>query len=567
MKNKLLIPAIVILFVVGGLGFLAFQWTINRVYVDEGYSLQLRYKGPLVFGSRKTAKAGFWAEEGEIGICKELRGPGRHFYCPVWWQREIVEDVVIPTGSVGIVTCKLGDNLPGGQFLVDGELGSTTNKGILRKALSPGRYRINPYGYTVKLVQTQETQSGNQTKYSGWVEIPTGYVGVVTNLTDNPITGATPGIQAKVMPPGIYPVNTREQQIDIVEIGYRESTVIVLNVKNEDGTFKLDEAGEPIIADSSTGINFPSSDGFEIHEDYTAIWGLMPSQAPHAVSTFGNVAEVEDKVVLPQIESICRNHGSTYKAVQLLVGSEREVYQKDTLDAFREVLDEKQITLLYGLVRHIYIPQEVRKPIQMSFIADELKLTRIEEQETAKAEAFLREAEKNVELEKERVEVDTIRQVEARVAEGDREAKGIEAATVRLVAVIEKETAVLDAEALTVLGEAENKGKQLIEESTADRFRLAVEAFKTPSAYNNWIFATGLPEDVNLRLLYAGQGTLWTDAGQDFGIRATLPLSSGESAPVPEPQPKPQPVAPPAAPAPVTPAPVTPVPAPAAPTP
>jgi hypothetical protein len=253
----------------------------------------------------------------------------------------------------------------------------------------------------------------------------------------------------------------------------------------------------------------------------------MPEQAPHAVSTFGNVLEVEQKVVLPQIESICRNHGSTYKAVQLLVGSEREIYQKDTLDAFRAILNEKQITLLYGLVRHIYIPQEVRKPIQMSFIADELKLTRMEEQETARAEALLREAEKNVELEKERVEVDTIRQVEGHIAEGDREAKGIEAETVKLVAAIQKDTAGLEAEAVTVLGEAENKGKKMVEEATADRFRLAVEAFQTPSAYNNWIFATGLPDDVELKLLYAGQGTLWTDAGSNFGIRATIPLSTG----------------------------------------
>ena len=62
-----------------------------------------------------------------------------------------------------------------------------------------------------------------------------------------------------------------------------------------------------------------------------------------------------------------------------------------------------------------------------------------------------------------------------------------------------------------MLGEAENKGKQMVEEATADKFRLAVEAFGTPSAYNNWIFADGLPEDVDLKLVYAGQGTLWTD--------------------------------------------------------
>ena len=33
----------------------AFHWTVNRVYVPEGKSLRLRYKGPLVFGQRKIA--------------------------------------------------------------------------------------------------------------------------------------------------------------------------------------------------------------------------------------------------------------------------------------------------------------------------------------------------------------------------------------------------------------------------------------------------------------------------------------------------------------------------------
>jgi len=57
-----------------------------------------------------------------------------------------------------------------------------------------------------------------------------------------------------------------------------------------------------------------------------------------------------------------------------------------------------------------YIPAEVRKPIQSRFIAEEVTQTRVQEQETAKAEALLKEAEKSVELEKERVVVDTERQ-------------------------------------------------------------------------------------------------------------------------------------------------------------
>lgn len=516
MKNKLVGAAIVCGILLSMMWGIC-EWTINRVYVPAGSSLQLRYKGVLLFGVNKPAKQGFWAEEGQVGILQKLRGPGRHFYCPIWWERTIVPDVVIQPGEVGVVTCKLGESLPAGEFLVDGDVGEAQFKGILRKVLAPGRYRINPYGNEVKVIKTQINKEDNQEKHSGWVNIPTGFVGVVTNLTDNPHLKQKAGIQDKVLPPGLYPTNPREMSIDIVEIGFHESTVAVKSVLDDKGKAKVDESGEPLIA-SEDGISFPSSDGFPINLDFTAIWGLMPEQAPHAIRTFGNLPAVENKVVLPQIESICRNNGSTYSAVQLLVGEQREVYQADTLNDFKKVLAEKDISLLYGLVRHIYIPKEVRLPIQTAFIADELKLTREQEQKTAKEEGTLREAEQKVILEGERVKVMTIKEVAAKIAEGDKEAAETEAETGKLVAAIEKETAELESQAKLAIGKAENEGKTLVEQAKANRFKLAVEAFGSAGAYNNWIFASTLPDDIKLNLFYAGEGTLWTDLKNLQGV-------------------------------------------------
>jgi len=534
MNRKTMLSIVGVLGVMLLLLGLGFHWIVNRVYVEDGESLMLRYKGPLIFGSRTQAETGMWAEEGQMGVLANLRGPGRHFYCPIWYERTVVPDIVIKPGEVGVVTCKLGKDLPAGEYLVEGDIGKTEHKGILRKVLHPGRYRINPYGYDVEIVQTQEFESGNQKKVAGWVSIPTGYVGVVTNLAPNPATGAKTGIQDNVLPPGIYPVNGREQNIDIVEIGFRQSTIQMDVKRGPDGRPLVDaETGEPQIADDNSGIEFPSSDGFSIHMDFTAIWGLMPNQAPHAVRTIGNVEMVEQKIVLPQIESICRNNGSEYKAVQLLVGNDREKYQSESLAEFHQVLDEKQITLLYGLVRHVYIPRTVREPIQNSFIADELKLTRAQEQLTAKEEGSLREAEQKVELASKTVEAETKKLVQTRLAAGDREAEGIRAETTKLVAAIEKETATFKAQAKEILGQAEQSGIQLQEEAKSDRFRLAVQAFGTPQAYNNWIFATGLPENVDLKLLYAGQGTLWTDMN-NLGARVQIPLDNKPATPLPQ---------------------------------
>ncbi|MEK6248418.1 MAG: band 7 protein, partial [Planctomycetales bacterium] len=261
-KVGILLGSLGLLGLIGVVSYVFVEWTVNRVYVEPGHSLLLRYKGPLFnpLASRINAKPGHYAQEGEIGIRQQMRGPGRHFYCPIWWDREIVGDVIVKPGEVAIITSKLGGNLPTGQFLVDGELGETKHKGILRRAYTAGRYRINPYGYSVRTVQLVKEDKGGQIKNSGWVSIDTGYVGVVTNLTDNPITKAQPGIQDTVLPPGLYPINTKEQQIDIVEIGYREATISIEKLHAPDGSIKVDEAGEPVISATSNGINFTSSD-------------------------------------------------------------------------------------------------------------------------------------------------------------------------------------------------------------------------------------------------------------------------------------------------------------------
>lgn len=503
-----------------------FHWTVNRVYVEQGQSLMLRYKGPLLFGSRQNATPGQFAQEGEVGVLEQLRGPGRHFYCPIWWDRTIVDDVVVQPGQVAVVTSRMGDPLPGGEFLVEGDLSGPNrakHKGILRKVFGPGRYRVNPYAFRFTIVESNIEKVGDQEKHSGWVEIPTGYVGVVTYLADNPQEGKLAGIQHNVLPPGLYPVNPREQQIDVIEIGYRETSISVTQ-KAENGQLVHDKSGEPQ-AEAQSGIGFPSNDGFDIQLDFTAIWGVMPEDAPEVVRTFGGIEAAEQKVILPQSESICRNNGSKMGAVELLVGETRQQFQRNTSDAFRDVLEDKNLTLLYGLVRHIYIPQEIRVPIQNGYIAEELKLTREQETQTARTEADLREAEKKVELEAEKIRVETTKMEANVLAEGQREAREIEAETEQLVAAIDKQIADLEAQKRVVLGEADATAEKLQQEARAQKFQLAVEAFGTSPAYNKWEFAQGLPESIDLRLLYAGEGTLWTDLKN---VVPTLPLRQGK---------------------------------------
>ena len=507
---------------------------MNRVYVPEGKSLQLRYKGPLIFTWRaKKAEIGKFADEskGEMGVLEQLRGPGRHFYCPIWWERNLVDDVVVHTGEIAYLNSMLGEegtDRKEGQFLVAGDIGHTQEKGTLRRILGPGRYRINPYGYQPTIVKTVVTEAGkNQLKHSGWVQIPAGYVGVQTYLTDDPAAKPKPrlaGIQDDVLPPGLYAINPKERQIDIVSIGYDAKEISTEKQKDENGKMVVDESGEGLPV-PDTGISFPSSDGFKIHMDFSVVWGVLPDQCPDMIRRFGDLAAVEQKIIVPQCESICRNNGSRMGAVELLVGDTRQKFQEDVDTAFKKVLKEKNLTLLYGLVRHIYIPKDVREPIQKGYIADELTLTREQETKTAKTEASLREAEQKVLLEAAKITEETKKLVANVKATGQQTAEQMQADTDRKVAAIDRQAAEIDAQRVVTLGEAEAQAKKLQQQSKAELFGLAVKAFGEPSAYTQWEFAEGLPDDIDLKMIYAGTGTLWTDLK---GVVPTLPLKSGE---------------------------------------
>ncbi len=497
----------------------ASEWTFNRHYVPDGYSLVLRYKGPpLPFlpGERPVSASGQFAKVDdrgrplEKGVLQTMLGPGRHFLWYGWWETKLVEDTLVQPGEVAVVTSRMGSDLSDGRFLVDGDLDKTTEKGILRKVLSPGRYRINDYAYTVKIIKQEVVQSDQQEKHVGWVSIPAGYAGVVTNLADNPTAGLQAGIQDNILQPGLYPVNPNEQHVDIIGLGYTDLSV-KSNFLQQDGKPQLDESGEPMVADDESGITFPSTDGFRIHMDFTAVWGILPDQAADVIRKFGNLKAVETKVVIPQIESICRNEGSSLGAVDLLVGDTRQKFQETVSESFHSILEEKGLTLLHGFVRNIHIPQEIRKPIQEKFVADELKLTRDQEQMTARTEATLREAEKKVELETDRIAAETTKLVAQAIAEGQKLSEETRAETLKQVAAVERETAELEAQATVNLGRSKADAKKLEAQAKSELFGLAVSAFGSGEAYNQWVFAEGLPEDLQLDLFYAGSGTLWTD--------------------------------------------------------
>jgi regulator of protease activity HflC (stomatin/prohibitin superfamily) len=513
--------ALFLVYLVGYVGL--WQWMFCRVEVPPGYSLQLRYKGPFPFAIVRRVNQ---AAEGtlvdldksgrpaQIGILRTMPGPGRHFYSPLEYERKTVPDILIEPGEVGIVTSRVGKPLPAGAILADSE----GFRGTWRRVLTPGRYRFNDYAYQVEKVPVTRCvgASPNVRKSEGDPTIiPPGYVGVVTNKADNPKAGEAQGIQENVLQPGIYFLNPYEKQVDVVSVGFNETSLSVETVTPS----PTDPRGERIGVSGATdphyvpgkGIEFPSNDGFTIHMDYTAIWGVLPDQAPDVVRQFGTLKDVEDKVILPQIGSICRLYGSKRGSVDLLVGDKREEFQADTAEELERVLESKNLSLLFGLTRHIYVPAQVREPIQRKYIADEMKLTADQKQLTAQAQAALTEAKAKVTLEERRTMAETLKLVAETAATGEKQAKEIAAETERLIAETEAETAGIQAQITTTMGEAEAKKTELANQAEAELYSQYVASLGSPEAYNRYVFAESLPADLRLGVFYAGQGTFWTD--------------------------------------------------------
>jgi hypothetical protein len=502
------------------------KWMICRVEVPPGHSLLVRYRGPWPFGSAPEAPEGRLAQTDakgrplQVGILEAMPGPGRHFYSPLEYETVLVDDLIIPPGKLGVMVAKFGKSLPSGYLADD-----PGYRGIRRKVLTPGRYRINTYGFEVSVVDVDacvEPRTRPNRPAGDTALIPPGYVGVVTNRTDNPRTNQKQGIQPEVLQPGIYFLNPVEKRVNIISVGYNETSLTVEAERQaaaspapSDGDSRGDRLGKATKTDpvyvAGKGIEFPSNDGFLIHLDYTAIWGILPEQAPALVRQFGTLKDVEEKVILPQIGSICRLHGSKRGAVDLLVGDSREQFQNETAAELERVLEAKRLSLLFGLTRHIHVPSQVREPIQKAKIAVELTKTREQEQLTAKAQADLTEAKAKVTLEEKRTLAATEKLVAELMAEGEKKAREIAALTEKIQAEIDARTAQVEAQTTKVLGEANAQKTRLTREAEADRFRQYVRALGGPESYNRYIFAEGLPETLHLGVFYAGPGTLWTD--------------------------------------------------------
>ncbi len=476
------------------------------------------------------------AAKGQKGVLLEPLGPGRHFINPFLYERQLKDQVVVQGGEVGLVISRFGEDLPPGEFLA-----GPGQRGIQREVLLPGTYKLNPYAYEVRVVPM--------------VEIEPGYVGVVTARSGKPAASQLAeagerGVQKSVLPPGLYALNPEAFSVEQIEIGFNQITMAhsgKLPTAQTTGQQAIrskmaEQIGQGLAREERlTGqsglpvlpaVSFPSSDGFEIMIDVTLLWQLLPQDAPDVVARYGGIKKIEQNILIPQINSTARIKGSTFGAVDFIVGDKREEFQHSFQETIEKTLREKKLQVDLALVQDTLVPDNISGPIQDSRIAAEWNTTNAEKTKTEAKKAELdeqvgkiRQIEQVVEFETQRLEGNT-------AAEKEKAVNEIAAQTRLLVAELERQTAVIQADTRRKLGAAEAKVIELKGKAEGDGYAQLVKAVGAAADYVAYQFAQGLPAQVKLKLIYAGPGTLWTDLDK-AGNLAPLELLRQSNPPKP----------------------------------
>ena len=519
--------------------YFIWTWGFCRFYVGADQMAIVTSKD-----GRELPSGQILADPGQKGILREPLGEGRHFLNPIANDWKIVPVVIIPAGKVGIVTAKDGKSLPPGEFLADED-----QKGIWKNVLGPGKYRLNPEGYDVTLADA--------------VNIPIGYVGVVTSLSgkkapDGQFAGpGEKGVRKDILQPGLYYINPNAYKIGLSQVALtgREGGQVVTKNKAEVQNAAMDQLASNVLAKqlerrkdymglrqqaaapadnkapagkalkaqapqsvSSFGlqqfVEFPSRDGFEIHLDMSVEFELEPDKISEILLKYGDLPAVVDKIIMPQIQSVSRLKGSSYRAQDFIVGEAREKFQNELRETLFTVLQKKDIKVHNSLIRHVDVPDQILLPIQQSSLATEQNLTNIALQATARKQAELNTEESLIEQRRQQVMQETEKIVAEIKAQQEKSVAEIQAGTNLLVARTAQETAGVRASVTRISGQADAQVITMVEGEKSNGFKLQLGAIGNPAAYSLLMFGKELNPNLNIQIIHAGEGTLWTDLKQ-----------------------------------------------------
>ena len=258
-------------------------------------------------------------------------------------------------------------------------------------------------------------------------------------------------------------------------------------------------------------VEFPSRDGFKVSLDMTVEFELLPENISRIYLLYGDLPQVVEKIILPQVLSVSRIKGSNYKAQDFIMGDGREKFQNDLRDELKNTLAGKLIVVHNAIIRNVDIPQDILKPIQAVSLAREQNLTNQAMQTTAKKLAELNTETELIEQRRREVGQETRKIVALINAEAQREVSSIEADTRLQVAQLRLKRSEILAATRKVQESAAVEAKFMVSNEAAKGELLKAKALGEPGLMGKLHMIEKLPEKLETKVIYAGEGTLWTD--------------------------------------------------------
>ena len=554
---------IVIIIAIFGLLHASYLWFGCRFYVPAGKFAVVTSK------VGKTPKAGtLLVEKDEKGIWKDVLAEGRHFLDPFKYDYKIYDALEIPLGKIGIVTAKTGKELPPGETIAP----DSTYKGVQLNVLGPGTYRLNPEGYKVEITDAVNIPAGyagvitNQygktptqgqfakigekgivkdvlqpglyyiNRYASQInvfEIGMNQVTMSDNSngsavqTRNRLVNANTALKDLEENTLNFQTELRKELVNKKKVqdsrfvasrsrmqkkSFRPMSFSRINVAAKDKMVVKKPAvtAEAQIFGLSKAVEFPSRDGFKVILDMTVEFELEVRHISTIYLLYGDLPQVVNNIIMPQVFSVSRLKGSSYRAQDFIMGDGREKFQADLQKELEKTLKAKNITVHNAIIRNVEIPKDILQPIQSVSLAKEQDLTNIAMQDTARKLAQLNSETELIEQRRREVDRQTEKLVAEIAADSRMQTAAIAATTNKKVAEINLKRSEILAKIVQLKGETDAKAKYLVENAKAEGELLKAKVLgeggllKLKAAEN-------LNPKVKTQIIYAGQGTLWTD--------------------------------------------------------
>jgi regulator of protease activity HflC (stomatin/prohibitin superfamily) len=405
------------------------------------------------------------------GIQKDVLTEGRYFVNPYYKTWRVVPQVEIPAGKVGVRVRLGGKELPAGQILALNE----DERGIVPGVLLPGRYPINTSQYSIEEAEPVTIEAG----YQGVVSLLSG------PLADDPnqllVDSGFRGTQRVTVKEGTHLVNPYEMRISKVDCRSQRFNV----AEHKD-------------------FGFPSKDGFWVAIDAVIEFRIASERVAEVYVSYNDDSngdqideEIINKVIMPNARSFCRLEGSNTLGKDFIGNRKgfQERFQQELMDACRS----SGIEIVQALITKIVPPEQIAMPIQereiakqtekqyqQQIIQQESERKRKIEEETVKQKQAIVQAEQSVV----RVTIEAMREQEVAVTKANQDLAvaqlKLDAARDQAAATLSRGTAAADV--VTFKNEAEAAGwKRSVEAFDGDgsKFAQYVLYQKMASAYRS----------------------------------------------------------------------------------